>query len=370
MDDFESLVERVKAATKLEDVIEQSGGDYKLKRRHGSSMRGENHDSLVVRVDEQYYVWNSKGEKGDVFTWLEERNHWDFWTCLVWLAERGKIEMPKKFSSAGSQTQRATARLREDVFGIAAKAFAELLWKDDEALAYCRGRGWTDETIREAGLGFTGRDPAAAGKMIRDELGLYQIEFDSKEAVAVIGYRGDVKGWGRNHEVEVQDNWIDWGMIPGMVGKKRLVYAHWSGGRARYLSGRHILGDEITSEGREWKSYNLPVNLAGKRHVFENHLYGRKSEEVTVVEGQADAVTLGQWGIAAVALAGTAWEDHEEYLKNLRERHRRIFIGLDADEAGEKALMGRDEDWPLAKMLGPMTRVVRWGVLGQGENNE
>lgn len=368
MDDFEGLVERIKAATNIEDVIEATGAEYRLRRKHGKYMRGEGHESLVVKIDEQYYVWNSRGERGDVFNWLEARNKWDFWTSLEWLADRAKIEIPKKVRASGDGSTRAISRAREDVFGMAQKIFAELLVKDDDALSYCHKRGWTDEVIREAGLGFTGKDPAAAEKAIKGEMGLYQVDAQSKEAVAVVGYRGDVKGWGRAHECEVQDNWIDWGFIPGIIGRKRLVYAHWSGGRVKYLSGRNILGDDVTSDGREWKSYNLPVALCGKRQVYFNHVYGRKDEEVILVEGQADAVTIGQWGFGAVAMAGTAWDDHTELLKTLRERHKHVFVGLDGDQAGDKALLGRDADWPLAKILGPMARVMRWSTNGLDSN--
>jgi hypothetical protein len=33
---------------------------------------------------------------------------------------------------------------------------------------------------------------------------------------------------------------------------------------------------------------------------------------------------------------------------------------LDADAAGQEALIGKGRDWPLASLLGPMTRVVSW----------
>ena len=360
--DFQAFVERVKEATSLEDVIEQTASEFKLRRRHGNSIRGEHHDSLVVRLDEQYFVWNSKGEKGDVFSWLEYRHRWDFMTSLRWLAERAKIEMPKRFSGEGEAGH--AARMREDVFGIAQRVFAELLKLDEGAMNYCQGRGWTVRTVEDAGLGFTGRDPAAAVKGLRAEFSMYEYDLDAPEVVCVMGFRGDVKGWGKAHEVQVQDNWIEWGWIPGMTAKKRLVYPHWIGGRVRYLSARQILGDDVTAEGREWKSYNLPVALAGRRQVFFNHVYGRRDDELMIVEGQADAVSLGQWGMSAVALAGAAWEDHEELIGQLRQRHKRIYVGLDADAAGEAGLRGKHEDWPLAKVLGPMARVVRWGGRG------
>jgi hypothetical protein len=79
-----------------------------------------------------------------------------------------------------------------------------------------------------------------------------------------------------------------------------------------------------------------------------------------IVEGQADAITLGQWGMAAMATSGTAWTDHAALFKVLKERHSTIYIAMDADEAGQKVITGKDGDFPLADVLGPMLRVVAW----------
>lgn len=147
-------------------------------------------------------------------------------------------------------------------------------------------------------------------------------------------------------------------MVPGLVGRARLVYPHLVAGKVRYFSARNILGSE-NQDGRIIKSWNVPVALGGKRQVYFNQAYGRRADEVVLVEGQADAITLGQWEVAGVALAGTSWEDHGELLGSLRERHKTIYVCLDNDEAGEAALEGRDGEWPVEKLLGPMCRVIR-----------
>ena len=199
------------------------------------------------------------------------------------------------------------------------------------------------------------------------EFAMRGVQKDSPAAVCVTGYRGDVREWGRNWGIEVQDNWKDWGLIPGLMGKTRLVYPHIYGGRVRYLSARNILGAEINKEGREVKSFNLPKELAGDRQTYYNHEYAPRAEVCVVVEGQADAITLGQWGKPAAAMIGTAWTDQERVLSELRKRHQRLYLGMDADQAGQEALIGRDHDWPLASLLGPMTRVVMWGMTGVEE---
>lgn len=356
--EFEKFVQRVKESNPIEDVIEAIAAEFKLQRKRGRYIRGETHDSLVVNVDEQFYVWNERGEKGDVFNWLEARNKWDFWTSLQWLAERAKLDMPKSFYRGDDQPARMAARLREDLFGVAARAMTKWLLEDKPARYYCYDRGWNDEIIQEAGLGFSGRATSAYYKDMRVEFSMHEYEPECPQAVIVLGYKGDVAAWGKKQGVTVLHDWIDWGMIPGMMGQTRLVYSHWYSGRCKYLTGRNIMGAEINKEGRSVKSYNPPKVLAGERQVYFNHVYGIRAEECVIVEGQGDAVTLGVWGIPGVALAGTGWKDQQGLLVELAERHKKIYLGMDADEAGMNAVMA--DEWKLGQILGPLTRVVKW----------
>lgn len=347
-------LELVKSANPIQDVVAEL---YPLQRRHGRYLRAQEHDSLVVDTEKQIYSWNSKGETGDVIDWVMRRSGVDFKTAVEILCQRAKLPEPRW--SREETEKRQAARTREEIFGVAMMVFQRWLWKDEEALAYCRGRGWTDETIRESGVGFSGRGTAAEFQEMGGEFAMRGAA-ERPEAVAILGFRGDVGSWAGQWGIEVQDNWREWKLVPGMMGKTRIVYPHIYGGRVRTLSARNILGAEVNSEGRVVKSFNLPVVLGGERQLFFNHVYHSGADICVVVEGQADAITLGQWGLSAVALAGTSWKDHEGRLRELRKRHHHIYIGLDADEAGIQGLRGKEGDWPLAQILGPMCRVIRW----------
>jgi hypothetical protein len=366
--DFSDFIERVRQANPIDQIIDEYGADFRLGRQRGRYRRGEVHDSLVVDVNEQTYAWFSRGERGDVYNWIQERRKCGFIDALENLAERAKMEMPS--FSPEMRAARQETRKREDIFSIAQRVFERWLWADDEALSYARGRGWLDETIRQAGLGFSGRGTEKEVKDLRGELLLYEHEPESPLGVALLGYHGDIAAWGRRWEIEPQENWLEWRLIPGLIGRKRLIYPHFYQGRVRYLSGRNILGDEINREGREVKSYNLPTALAGPRQVFFNTAYGQRAPECIVVEGQGDAVTLGQWEFSAVALAGTSWRDHEDLLKALRERHGVVYVGLDNDPAGLQALIGDDREWPLTDTLGALGRVVHWPGREWGTNGQ
>ena len=366
-------IDKIKEANRIEDVIEESG--FKLQRRRGKYLRAAEHDSLVINTTNQTYSWNSQNEiQGDVIEWLMQRNGWDFRTAIEHLCKRAHL--PEPAWRAEDTAARVVRRKRESVFALAQAAMQKWLFADEEALNYCYSRGWTGETIREAGLGFSGRRAAATYADIAGDLRLHEIDVDCAEAVAIMGYKGDVAAWGKKWGIEPQENWLQWNLIPGLMGQTRLVYAHYLNGRVETFSARNILGAEFNKEGKEIKSYNLASVLVGERRPYFNHAYKPRAEECVIVEGQADAVTLGQWGIAAVAMVGTAHQDHEKLIEELRKRYERLYLGLDADEAGIKALIGRNNDWPMAFLMGPAARVVRWpesvgpyGDIGKDAND-
>lgn len=294
-------IERVKAANPIEDVI---GVEYPL-RGTGRYLRAEAHDSMVVDTHGQAYFWNSAGEQGDVITWVMKRRRCEFKAAVEWLCQRAGLPAPQWGEDSAAAVAR---RARYEALTVAARFFVRTLRGDQGRTArdYCYSRGWTDETIREAGLGCTGGD-------LRKEFGVYEIDLKAPAAAAMLE-----------------------------MGKGMLVYPHVQAGRVVYVSARSV-------EGK--RHYNPRAELAGERRVYGNWVYSSREEHVVVVEGQADAVTLAQWGIAAVALAGVAI--NEAVLKVLA-RHQVIYLGLDRNEAGVRAAR------EIADALGPMTRIVTW----------
>jgi len=124
-------------------------------------------------------------------------------------------------------------------------------------------------------------------------------------------------------DLNLTDNWrtVIQKFPPSMI-----VYIHTEQGRLTYLSGRSI-------EGK--KHYNPPRDIIGERQMYYNHLYNSQAEQVVIVEGQADAITFAEWGIAAVALGGMQAAD--ELLKRLKA-HPRLFVALDnTDDARAKS---------------------------------
>lgn len=301
-------IEQVKAANPIEDVIEQT---TPLQKRGGRFIRGEEHDSLVVDIKKQSYYWNSRGESGDVLSWVMNREGCDFKEAVERLSRRANLPLP----TWGKDSAKAVlGRMQSDTWTVAVDYWHRALLRNDAALNYCYSRGWTDETIKAHRLGYCDGDT----RSLRDEFSSRGVLTGSNAARAAL-----------------------------QMPENMLVYPVMRAGRAIYFSGRSAAADEK----RHW---NPPRDLAGDRVPFFNDEYTHRAEVVVVVEGQADAITLAQWGIPAVALSGVAagtTEAGRSLVKQLKN-HQTVILGLDADQV---VTVHR-----LAEALGPLTRVVRW----------
>lgn len=296
-------IETVKAASRIEDVI----GETLTVTGSRRYRRTREHDSLVIDVVEGSFFWNSRGEQGDVVDWVQSRNGWDFKESVEWLCRRAHLEPPRW--TAADTRKTVARRTAEDALTHAGRYFIQLFRESEEAQAYAAGRGWTEETAREAGLGFYDGD----AKGLRDYLRMAEVATGDAAARALFG-------------------------IPGGM----LIYPHVRARRVRYLSGRSV-------EGK--RHYNLRGDLVGERMPFFNHQWSREAAGVVVCEGQADAITWAQWGIPAVALAGCSPD-----VRLVRElAGLQVYLALDEDAAGATGTGA------MADLVGPMCRILpRW----------
>lgn len=225
-----------------------------------------------------------------------------------------------------------------------------------------------------AGLGF-----APGTSEGTDELrGLLQasgVDLGAPEAVAMVGLKGKILEWAQAHGIEPQDNWMEHSRIYGLVEMPRLIYPHFGrGGKVLYFSARNLVwqgpidsrrgaddargtltrpASRLVSEpDKKKKSYNPPKSLVGDRMWYFNWLFHRQAAEVVIVEGQADAITLGEWGIAAIGLNGlSAGPELAALIRDVKKR----FLALDQDAPGQAAMM------EVAQIFGPKIRLVKWG---------
>jgi hypothetical protein len=306
-------LELIRSRNPIEDVVAEK---FVLKKS-GTRFMGVEHDSFVVTPANGFYFWNSQGEHGDVFDFagrylLGYGSTWNphdpvqFMTVIAFLAQRAGIVLERE----GDIRQSKAWAERQLI-----QRLHETLLNTPSALSYVtEKRGWSSQTIKTAKLGFMPADKRA----LSDGLHL-------------------------------SDTWRN---VLQKFPSEMLVYVHLDKGRLTYLSGRSI-------EGK--KHYNPPREILGERQPYYNHLYSTQVEQVVIVEGQADAITFAEWGIAAVAINGMQAADG--LLKRLKA-HPRLFVALDnTDDARAKsrslALMLKGETY-LPTLPGDVKDANEW----------
>ena len=348
------IIEQVKGKLRIEDVIEADGWPLTQRGRWRRCTRaGEG--GLVVDTQNQLYHWYVYGEWGDVIQWIQyggsHRPKMDFKGAVEEACRRSNLPQPEWGQK--EHAARMAARAREEALDVAHRVFMRWFQKSPDAMAYAVTRGWMlseDEhgeekrptaTAAAALLGYTGDGSSAQRNEMRSEMEFSGVDLNSPAAVSILGFEGDVAAWAKQHEIQIgNDEWVKRGHIPGMIGHQRLVYPHIENGRLRYLSCRSIV-DKM--------HYNLPEALAGKKRVYLNAEYSPSAEVVVLCEGQADAISWGIWGHAAIGLCGVEWS---EELAETVKRHKTVYLSMDIDVTGVNSA------WRIANAIGPAVRLV------------
>jgi hypothetical protein len=311
-------LDRLKSLLNLADLVAQThpltgSGRY----RHG-----QKHDSLVIDTLHQEYWWNSKGEWGDILDWIGRyylgyEAQWRsqdpamFKEAIRALAQlAGQPEPTFKPEDPQARQQRLD---RQRLLDLALDYYHAQFLAHQPAQLYTVSRGWTTATTTQAKLGYSD------GKLIA------QIPQTDRDLAKTIGLLAERDG-----------RWFD--AIPAGC----LVYPHLIRGRAAYFSGR-------TLEGKRHYNLHAPKEMfwaipAG----YGGHL--------VIVEGQADALSVMQWGLPSLALCGVNLAALDTEILRL---FNRIFVAVDQDKAGQNTLD------PLARAIDPLLRLVEWPTDGE-----
>ena len=391
MENFEDFKERVREANPIEDVIQALG--YPLRVR-GSRADGDSDkcNSLHVIIRMQHAWWYSQNWHGDVFAFVVKERGGDFMAALEWLADRAGLRMPEFSKDEVGEVQRRAATA--SAFTVAAGVFHRWLMgaedknmdihiaADADALAYVRGRAWTDETTHAAMTGFSGRKQEWQIKDMRGEFQKFGVDVLSPAAVAVMGFEGDVATWAAKYEVDKHEDfdmdWITKGKISGLMSAPGIIYCHQRFGKVEYLSRRQLPGFDVfkdfkTGKERPWKSYNPHKALVGSKQVYYNHRY-EVGKACVMVEGQGDAKTYGQWGVGSAGLLGMfadfdrkSAEEQEIIMRWVKKmwKHDGLYYAPDDDEPGEKNVK------TIGRVFGPKVQIVKMTrLVARDENNE
>jgi len=316
----ESKIEDVRRASDVVDVI---SGYVKLKKR-GKNFLGlcpfhtEKTPSFNVSPDRQMYHCFGCGVGGNVFTFVMEYEKVSFVEAVRTLAERAGISLPEEGTEDKEKATESEALY--NVCRSAARFFYDNMMNTIEgklALEYFHHRGFTDETIRSFGLGYSMNGWEGLLKYAERE----KLPIDMLEKAGLLIKREDGSGY--------YDRFRGRAMFPIFSVTGRVIGF-----------GARKMREDDPLPGKYINSPETPV------YVKSRSLYGifqakdaiREKEFAILVEGYADLISVYQAGIKnIVASSGTALT--EEQIELIGRYAKKITLVYDADSAGSKATL-------------------------------
>ena len=307
----EDLIEEIRSSNDIVDVISQ----YVVLKRSGRNFFGlcpfhkEKSPSFSVSPDKQIFHCFGCGVGGNVIHFISKIENIDFKETLELLAERAGIPLPDNNSYEDNKKQ----NIKSNIYKIneyTAKFFHENLYKptSKQAQEYIKLRKLDNKTLKSFLIGysttynelykalikegFKEEDILASGLVSKTDEGTYIDRFRKRLMFPIQDVKGKVIAFGGRVLDDSKPKYIN--------SSENLVYS----------KGRNLYG----------------LNVAKQN----------KLDEIIIVEGYMDAVSLFQRGITnVVASLGTALTEAQGRL--LRKYSQKIVIGYDSDGAGQAA---------------------------------
>jgi DNA primase len=314
--------EKIDEIRNAADIVDIIGSVVKLKKR-GKNFLGlcpfhtEKTPSFNVSQNRQMYHCFGCGVGGNVFTFIMEYEKVSFVEAVRSLAEKVGMTLPQY----NTEQDTAAASEQEQMYQLYRAAglfFYSSLTETSEgkfALEYLKQRGFSGETIKAFGLGYS---PGSWDALIKhaQEKG-FPAEMLEKAGLAR-----------KRNDGTYYDYFRGRAMFPIFSSTGRVV-----GFGARKLREDDPLGKYINSP--ETPIYNKSRILYG---LYQAKDAIRENDFVILVEGYADLISVFQAGIKnIVASSGTALT--QEQIQIIGRYTKNITIIYDADSAGSKAAM-------------------------------
>lgn len=309
-------VAAVRAASDIVGIVSQ----YVQLRKVGQRWTGlcpfhpENTPSFSVNAEEGLYYCFGCQVKGDVITFVREKESLDFVGAVEWLAAKAGMTLHYTDKNEGEGRKRR-ARLVDHMVRAVEWYHQRLLSGSDAGAArrYLRERGLGGEVVREYQIGWAPDTWDELCKALRLN------EDDARDTG--LGFR--------NSRNRLQDSF-----------------------RARIMFPiRDPQGDPVSFGGRILPGGEGPRNKGKYKNTPETPLYHKSkvlygldraksgivsTDTAVVCEGYTDVIGFHRSGVpVAVATCGTALTD--EHVKLLRRYARRLVLAFDADGAGQAA---------------------------------
>ena len=320
-----TTIDQVYETARVEEVI----GDFVRLKKSGSNFKGlspftdERTPSFMVSPVKQIWKDFSSGKGGNVVAFLMEHEHFSYPEAIRYLAKKYSIEIEE---TEQTDEQKAKSSERESMYLVsqfAQRYFMDTLWETEKGkaigLSYYKERGFTEETMRKFGLGYSLDEWEAFTKTALQEG--YQLEFLEKTGLTIVKEQagGQTKTFDRF--------------------KGRVMFPiHSMSGRVLGFGGRILTNDKKAA-----KYLNSPESEIYQKSKV---LYGiylakqaiAKEDNCYLVEGYTDVIQMHQCGIEnVVASSGTALTP--EQIRLILRLTKNITVLFDGDAAGLRAAL-------------------------------
>jgi len=321
------IFDDIKAKLDIVQVVSQ----YVKLKKAGRNFKGlcpfhnEQTPSFMVSPEKQIAYCFGCHKGGDVFKFTAEVEGLDTHEVVEFLADKAGVDTSKydtrrtKVSPEKRAERKQQKERVQDVCASCANFYEKQLWETDsgeKVLNYLRGRGLTDETIKEFQIGFAPDSYEATYKHL--------VSSGSTKDDIVVSGQASVKS---TDSSQVFDRF-----------RLRLMFPiHDKYGKVVGFGGRKLKKED---EPKYLNSPDTPVY--NKSHV----LYGwdkakevvRKEDQVIFAEGYFDVIAAHQAGFKnVVATSGTALTD--EQVKFVKRYTKNVLFVFDSDKAGRAATL-------------------------------
>jgi DNA primase len=271
----------------------------------------------VEPVQKVYYCFGCEA-KGDAFTFVQETEGVDFKGALELLADRSGVELELEAEDPREAQRRQRRERLLELLGRTAAYYERQLWESSEARRareYLESRGLGEEVLRSFHVGYS---PSAWDRVL---LGSRRAGFSEQE-LYVTGLAQRSKQDGRLYDrfrgrimfplADIRGRVMGFG-ARAMRDEQGPKYLNTSDNDV-YHKGQHLYGADLA------------------------RLHATRAGEVVLCEGYTDVIALHQAGMRnAVGLMGTALT--AEQVAELARMASRVLLALDADSAGQEAML-------------------------------
>ena len=270
---------------------------------------GEKTPSFNIYTENGSFYCFGCGVGGDIISFVMKIENLDYMEAVKFLAQRAGMSMPE--DDYDDSMSRLRTRIYEANREAARFFYAKLTSKEGAGgLAYLRGRGLADATIRHFGLGFAPDERFALGNHLRargfteNELIAANLVFRSKSGNSIL------------------DRFYNRVMFP-IIDVRGNVIAF--GGRI------------MTDQKPKYLNTSDTLVFNKSQNLFSlNNAKNSKNDSLILCEGYMDVISLNQAGFTnAVATLGTALTADQAAL--MKRYCKEVILCYDADAAGQKA---------------------------------